>query len=225
MVVYSSTITLQTYFEHNRPLANGIGMIGYNLGGILGVALCEHLIWTYGWRGALLIMGGLALHRVPLTLTFRSPKYRKKQEPSPNDTSENAGGHCRRIVESVFDCSLVCHASLMLYLISEVFSKGFLIAFTQHLPNYAAYAELSSSVGTGLALIQWVTIVIRLITSFLVNSKYVNCVLLGAIGNAFGVASIVALHLIKNSHGLMTACILTGFCMGEYPVLSIICVG
>lgn len=50
------------YFDKRRGFANGLGMAGNALGGILIPLLVDRLIAIYGVNGALLVMGGVILH-------------------------------------------------------------------------------------------------------------------------------------------------------------------
>ena len=51
-------------FKTNYATANGIGQIGSPLGLIIMAPLVQLLLDTYGWRGAMLLLGEIGLHLV-----------------------------------------------------------------------------------------------------------------------------------------------------------------
>lgn len=87
------------YFEKYRSLATGIAVCGSGFGTTVFAPLTEHLIKTYGWRGALLIIGAIVLNCMIFGAMFRPlepPKIKKindetiplriKSNPSINST-------------------------------------------------------------------------------------------------------------------------------------------
>ncbi|XP_038053897.1 monocarboxylate transporter 12-like [Patiria miniata] len=60
-------------FKTNYGTAEGIGMSGYAVGLITAGPFAQLLLDTYGWRGALLILGGFALHLGVCGALLRSP--------------------------------------------------------------------------------------------------------------------------------------------------------
>ncbi|XP_072176357.1 monocarboxylate transporter 12-like [Diadema setosum] len=59
--------------ESNFGLYFGLGSVGFPVGMFVVPLIGDFLMRTYGWRGAMLIMGGLAAHLIPLAM-FNQPQ-------------------------------------------------------------------------------------------------------------------------------------------------------
>lgn len=85
------------YFEKYRSLATGIAVCGSGFGTTVFAPLTEHLIKTYGWRGALLIIGAIVLNCMIFGAMFRpleSPKIKKvNDEEIPLKVKSNTTTH------------------------------------------------------------------------------------------------------------------------------------
>ena len=55
-------VIVSQYFEKHRGVANGISVSGNAIGGVIMPPLMEHLVEQYGFRGSMLVLGGLLLH-------------------------------------------------------------------------------------------------------------------------------------------------------------------
>ena len=64
MSTYMTTgiIPIQRYFDTKLAWAAGLAWVGISAGVFIGPPLARYLIFEYGWRGALLMMGGIHLH-------------------------------------------------------------------------------------------------------------------------------------------------------------------
>ncbi|XP_071798847.1 monocarboxylate transporter 12-like [Asterias amurensis] len=69
-------------FMTNYATANGIGQIGSPLGLILMAPLVQLLLDTYGWRGAMLLLGGFGLHLAVCGALLRHPLAEKQNQES-----------------------------------------------------------------------------------------------------------------------------------------------
>ena len=69
-------------FKTNYATANGIGQTGSPLGLILMAPLVQLLLDTYGWRGAMLLLGGISLHLVVCGALLRQPSTEKQNQES-----------------------------------------------------------------------------------------------------------------------------------------------
>ncbi|XP_022081535.1 monocarboxylate transporter 13-like isoform X2 [Acanthaster planci] len=65
--------TMARYFTDDYATASGIGTSGHSVGMILFAPLAQLLLNTYGWRGALMLLGALALHLGVCCCLLRSP--------------------------------------------------------------------------------------------------------------------------------------------------------
>ncbi|GFO09249.1 monocarboxylate transporter [Plakobranchus ocellatus] len=59
------------YFDKKRSLAMGIAAAGAGIGSLVGGQVLHNLEETYGWRGAMLVFGGIQLHLIALALLMR----------------------------------------------------------------------------------------------------------------------------------------------------------
>ena len=69
-------------FKTNYATANGIGQIGSPLGLILMAPLVQLLLDTYGWRGAMLVLGGIGFHVAVCGALLRQPLAEKQNQES-----------------------------------------------------------------------------------------------------------------------------------------------
>ncbi|KAM7349311.1 monocarboxylate transporter 1 [Cochliomyia hominivorax] len=89
LIYLPAIVSVSTYFEAKRSLATGIAVCGSGFGTFVFAPLTEHLIGSYGWRGALLIIGGIVLNCIIFGAMFRPlepPKPKKKKIIDGNTT-------------------------------------------------------------------------------------------------------------------------------------------
>lgn len=79
MIMNPSVTAVCHYFRRRRALATGVTWMGANVGGMVVPPLMEHLLQHYGFQGALLLYGGLALNVVACGALLR---------PLPGDSLE-----------------------------------------------------------------------------------------------------------------------------------------
>lgn len=215
MTYYSATIVLQLHFKENRALAHGIGMLGYSCGFVISPSLTNALIYHFGWKGTTLLIGGILLHRVPLSLEFQPPAQKIK-EPNEGDNNDKTTNGCSRIAAKFIDCSLVKHSSLMFFLVSEFLTKIFLMSFPHHLPSYVVHKGFSTQeAASAVTLIHVFNAVFRILTSFVSNIKWVNRLLLYACGALVASVSVAIMQFIQNYNGIVASCILAGCHVGR----------
>jgi predicted MFS family arabinose efflux permease len=79
-LVYTPTAAMiSLYFDKHRTLALGLASVGIGVGMLIYPPVIRALIHHYGWRGSLLVLGGIFLHSLPLSLLIQPM----------NKTSEN----------------------------------------------------------------------------------------------------------------------------------------
>ncbi|ALC49542.1 Mct1 [Drosophila busckii] len=83
LIYLPAIVSVTQYFEAKRSLATGIAVCGSGFGTFVFAPLTEHLIGNYGWRGAMLIIGGVVLNCIIFGAMFRpleapQPKATKK---------------------------------------------------------------------------------------------------------------------------------------------------
>ncbi|XP_025110247.1 monocarboxylate transporter 12-like [Pomacea canaliculata] len=67
----TASVAVAYYFRKRRALATGLSECGTGIGTFAFPPLCEALVDTYGWRGAFVLMGGIALHVTVCGALFR----------------------------------------------------------------------------------------------------------------------------------------------------------
>ncbi|CAG0897980.1 unnamed protein product [Darwinula stevensoni] len=92
-------VIVSQYFEKHRGAANGISVSGNAIGGVIMPPLMEHLVEQYGFRGAMLVLGGLLLHVCLGASLFRPlplippPPSRDSQERLIEEDEEKSEKH------------------------------------------------------------------------------------------------------------------------------------
>ncbi|KAM8721692.1 hypothetical protein ACLKA7_007548 [Drosophila subpalustris] len=71
LIYLPAIVSVTQYFEAKRSLATGIAVCGSGFGTFVFAPLTETLIANYGWRGAMLIIGGLMLNCIIFGAMFR----------------------------------------------------------------------------------------------------------------------------------------------------------
>lgn len=71
MMFIPAIIVVGLYFDKRRALATGIATSGSGLGTFAYAYLTDILLRTYGWRGTILILGGILLNVIVCGLIFR----------------------------------------------------------------------------------------------------------------------------------------------------------
>ncbi|XP_014361817.2 monocarboxylate transporter 9 [Papilio machaon] len=74
-VMAAFTLAINSFFREKRGRAIGVGMSITGLGTILMPMLMSALMYSYGWRYAVLILGGLCLHSLSAALLLRPAKW------------------------------------------------------------------------------------------------------------------------------------------------------
>ncbi|KAH8398001.1 hypothetical protein KR222_009387 [Zaprionus bogoriensis] len=71
LIYLPAIVSVTQYFEAKRSLATGIAVCGSGFGTFVFAPLVELLISNYGWRGAMLIFGGIVLNCIIFGAMFR----------------------------------------------------------------------------------------------------------------------------------------------------------
>lgn len=71
LIYLPAIVSVTMYFEKYRSLATGIAVCGSGFGTFVFSPLTEMLISSYGWRGAMLIIGGIVLNCIIFGATFK----------------------------------------------------------------------------------------------------------------------------------------------------------
>ncbi|KAH8294437.1 hypothetical protein KR018_003723 [Drosophila ironensis] len=87
LIYLPAIVSVTQYFEAKRSLATGIAVCGSGFGTFIFAPLTEYLIGSYGWRGALLIIGGIVLNCIIFGAMFRPLDLEKLPQTPPNTPS------------------------------------------------------------------------------------------------------------------------------------------
>ncbi|XP_038069324.1 monocarboxylate transporter 12-like [Patiria miniata] len=148
------------YFTTNYATANGIGTSGHAVGMILMAPLTQLLLDTYGWRGALVLIGALSLHLGVCGLLLRSPPIAPTQAPdrylpiisseeekSPPDEASHDTKNVSRLSNfrgaiwaqrNLLGCAVCCRVEF--WIVSLVYGCAFFVS-SLWLIYFVAYAE------------------------------------------------------------------------------------
>ncbi|CAE1274350.1 Monocarboxylate transporter 14 [Acanthosepion pharaonis] len=76
----TSIVSVSFYFEKKRALATGLSVCGSGIGTSVFAPLLEYLIDIYGWRGTMLILGGIVGNVVVCGCLLRPLEYSPKEK-------------------------------------------------------------------------------------------------------------------------------------------------
>lgn len=80
-VMAAFTLAINSFFKEKRGRAIGVGMSITGLGAILMPMLMSALMYSYGWRYAVLILGAICLHSLSAAFLLRPAKWYLKDPP------------------------------------------------------------------------------------------------------------------------------------------------
>jgi MFS family permease len=81
MIVLSTLVLVQQYFNRRRAMAAGIAVSGYSFGSLAAGPVIRVLIDAYSWRGTLMLIAGIFLHIAVFGSFFRPLVECKKLLP------------------------------------------------------------------------------------------------------------------------------------------------
>ena len=126
MMYHPPIVVIYEYFEKFKFLASGLTMCGHSVSAFFMVALYRYSIDTFGWRGAMLIMAGVALNGCVCGMIFVPNVEQSKEESSLCKALQCSG--LRNFNYIIFVTSAVLHEcqTLVVFLLStsRAVSKG-----------------------------------------------------------------------------------------------------
>lgn len=121
----ASLTIISKYFLARRPLANGLAMAGSPVFLCFLAPLNQYLLGTYGWRGSLLILGGLMLNCCvagalmrPVCKTLACAPQQNVDRP--NKCKTKIKGSCMKNTKKFVDLSFFRDRGFVIYLIGNV---------------------------------------------------------------------------------------------------------
>ncbi|XP_016982413.1 monocarboxylate transporter 12 [Drosophila rhopaloa] len=99
LIYLPAIVSVTQYFEARRSLATGIAVCGSGFGTTVFAPLTEYLIGSYGWRGAMLIIGGIVLNCIIFGAMFRPLELEAPPKTPPNTPSTPKLGKKSAIID------------------------------------------------------------------------------------------------------------------------------
>lgn len=105
LMYFPSISCVQHYFDKRRSLAMGIAVSGTGVGTFAMAPLVELLLGTFGWRIALVFVGGILLLGIPLALIYKPTPDTHIAKPKGTSSEE---GHSTFGTKNKEMCSKAC---------------------------------------------------------------------------------------------------------------------
>lgn len=180
----ASLTIISKYFLAKRPLANGLAMAGSPVFLCVLAPVNQYLLVKFGWRGSLLILGGLMLNCCvagalmrPVITPFRpsSCTPEKKVEEQPNNCETNQKGSCIKNAKKFLDLSFFKDRGFVIYLIGNMM---FIFGAYSPIVFLSAYAIDQGveeySAAYLLSIMGFVDMFVRPGTGLVANSKWIR---------------------------------------------------
>ncbi|XP_061583839.1 monocarboxylate transporter 2-like [Cololabis saira] len=176
----ASLTIISGYFLAKRPLANGLVMAGSPVFLCFLAPVNQYLLGQYGWRGSLLILGGMMLNCCvagalmrPVTLPCNLPTQKKEEQPIKPNT--DIKGSCMKSAKKFVDLSFFKDRGFVIYLIGNVMYIFGAYAPIVFLSAYAVSQGVDEySAAYLLSIMGFVDMFIRPGTGFLANTKWIR---------------------------------------------------
>ncbi|XP_008318568.2 monocarboxylate transporter 2-like [Cynoglossus semilaevis] len=180
----ASLTIISKYFLDRRPLANGLAMAGSPVFLCIVAPLNQYLLDKFGWRGSLLILGGLMLNCCvagalmrPVTLACkRSSKVSLKMvEEQQNTNNTKPEGGCMKNAKAFINLSFFKEKGFVFYLIGNMMFIFGAYAPIVFLPAYAISKGVEDySAAYLLSIMGFVDMFVRPGTGLLANSRWIR---------------------------------------------------
>ncbi|XP_040890834.1 monocarboxylate transporter 2-like isoform X2 [Toxotes jaculatrix] len=212
----ASLTIISKYFLVKRPLANGLAMAGSPVFLCFLAPLNQYLLATFGWRGSLLILGGLMLNCCVAGALMRpviqpckpsSGTPQKMVEEQPNKPNINLKQSCIKNSKNFLDLSFFKHRGFVIYLIGNMMFIFGAYAPIVFLPAYAINQGIEEySAAYLLSIMGFVDMFVRPGTGLVASSRWIR----PRIQYFFSFAMVFngTCHLVcplLNSHALLVA--------------------
>lgn len=193
MITLSSFVIVQQHFEKHRALAAGMSAAGISVGTLIGGPVVGKLIQTFGWRGALLILAGIAANSSVLGCVYRpvtqiqssvknldvemidSKGTKPSADKAKNVKTEGLRGMLVQLYKDMTNFSLFRNAAFALCCFGTFFMNVGMVTFYQHTPKRAVFLEIKRDMAVLLPTVIGVaTLTARIIGSFIANMSCTN---------------------------------------------------
>ncbi|XP_014822754.1 PREDICTED: monocarboxylate transporter 2-like isoform X1 [Poecilia mexicana] len=172
----ASLTIISKYFLAKRPLANGLAMAGSPVFLCFLAPVNQYLLGHFGWRGSLLILGGMMLNCCVAGAVMR-PVARHSAPPKEVDQSNNTKSKGSRLkkVKTFVDLSSFKDPGFIIYLVGNVMFIFGAYAPIVFLSAYAVSRGVEEySAAYLLSVMGFVDMFVRPLTGLVANSKWVR---------------------------------------------------
>lgn len=179
----ASVTIISKYFLVRRPLANGLAMAGSPVFLCCLAPLNQYLHDAFGWRGSLLIFGGLILNCCVAGALMRpvqpcNPSAHTLQndvQQQPNNSNTNLKLSWMKKAWNFYDLSVFKDRGFVIYLIGNMFFFFGAYAPIVFLSNYAVSQGMDEySAAYLLSIMGFVDMFVRPGTGLIANSKWIR---------------------------------------------------
>ena len=147
----------QLAFVHNRALAGGVTFLGYSAGAAVSSPVVAYLLEEYGWRGTLLLLAGIVLHRVPIAMTIQIASLEKSEFK-------------QSFIKELIDLRLYKHKTFALFCIACIFHRSSITAFNDHIPSRVVQLGATIQEASRLPVVIFTTVTVtRIMVSIVAN--------------------------------------------------------
>ncbi|XP_022094767.1 monocarboxylate transporter 13-like [Acanthaster planci] len=214
MTVTPVNVVLTQYFKKRYALANGLGILGVNVGQMAFPPLFRVLIANFGWQGAMFIVGAIQMNSVVASALFRPLKAKPSTRRLTNlemevmdtertvETHHSSGFH----ENFVTVIKLFTNALYVMSLVGAFFFAMAWIINANHLPSRAKEAGWSEDQGAMLLTVFAVFgILTRMTHGWFVDRGYIGSFQL-QFGCIAGSALATFLNPVSDGYGFLVSC-------------------
>ncbi|XP_022094774.1 monocarboxylate transporter 13-like [Acanthaster planci] len=227
MILPSGNIMITKYFKKRYALANGLNLLGVNVGQMVFPPLIRLLIANYGWKGAMFILGAIQMNLVVASALFRPLKAKHTSDLRRQTSLEmediRSGGGTRSEGQNFLFLKVLTRVPFTLSLaLLFLYSMAWTI-YLSHLPSRAKEAGWSEDQGAMLLTIfAIIAILTRTTHGWFVDRGYIGSFQL-EFGALSGAALASFLNPVSDSYGYLVGCsVLLGASLGVASPLMIV---
>ncbi|KAM9814154.1 monocarboxylate transporter 2-like [Neosynchiropus ocellatus] len=173
----ASVTIISKYFLVRRPLANGLAMAGSPVFLACLAPLNQLLLSNYGWRGSLIVFGGLMLNCCVAGSLMRPvlPRKPPAQKLQKETVSCDRKAQASRCLKGFLDLSHFKDRGFVIYLIGNIFFFFGAYAPIVFMSSYAISRDVEEySAAYLLSIMGFVDMVVRPTTGLVANSKWIR---------------------------------------------------
>uniref|UniRef100_A0A146QYT1 Major facilitator superfamily domain-containing protein 4-B n=1 Tax=Fundulus heteroclitus TaxID=8078 RepID=A0A146QYT1_FUNHE len=177
----ASLTIISKYFLAKRPLANGLAMAGSPVFLCFLAPVNQFLLGHYGWRGSLLILGGMMLNCCVAGALMRpvaqpcDPRACAPPQEVKQTNNTKSSGSCMKNVKTFVDLSFFKDQGFIIYLVGNVMFIFGAYAPIVFLSAYAISLGVEEySAAYLLSIMGFVDMFVRPGTGLIANSKWIR---------------------------------------------------